>query len=756
MRAILFLAALSASAQDAIEVLSARCWQCHTSKLAMSGLDLTTREAALKGGSRGASVVPGDTGASLIIQAVERKGKLIMPPAAPLAASEIEVLRRWVETGARWPKETAVKEPSWWAFRKPVRPKSGNKIDDFLQAGLKAAGLQPSPQAGKAALAKRLYYDLHGLPPTAEQVQEFLRDSYENQVEKLLASPRYGEKWGRHWLDLVRYSDTAGFELDSYIADAWRYRDWVIRSFNEDKPYDRFIREQLAGDEVAPEDPVAQTGTGFFCVGPNRDMFPDQADINRVETLTDFVDTTAGVFQGLTFGCARCHDHKYDPIPQRDYYRLQAVFAPAVKVRVPLSRLDSLGWERQENVYEIRLREIGEQIGRIQERCKKEGKAGDEKIRACLNENEAGQLKAVEKELVRMFTNYRAKPFACGVTDVGDYSPNTVIPGKGEEVKAGFPSALGGGDIPEQSFERPTTGPIPLTPTTGRRKALADWIASKENPLTARVMVNRIWQYHFGRGIVATPSDFGTRGRAPSHPELLDWLAVEFMQRGWSVKAMHRLILHSAVYKQAAQPSKPAREKDPENIWLSHFRRRRLDAEELRDAVLAATGRLNLKEGGRAVVPPLSEEELFNLIGKASEQWIVTGDESEHTRRSVYLFQKRTFRLPMLEVFDAPESMLTCSRREVSTTAPQALTFLNGAFVMKQARAFGAELAEKHDAELVQAAWIRVLAREPAAAEAEQARGFLVAQQKELGSRQAAAVELVRALLNSNEFAYVD
>jgi cytochrome c551/c552 len=798
---------------EAQRILAAKCNQCHSSAVKMSGLDLTAREAALKGGTRGAAIVAGDAGASLLMQAVNRQGKLQMPPGPALSAAEIETLRRWIEVGARWPQsQSAVQSSQWWAFRKPVLPavpRSGskwarNEVDEFVLAKLKANSLDPSPEASRATLIRRLTYDLTGLPPSSADVAAFVADAapdaYEKLVERLLASPRYGEKWGRHWLDLVRYSDTAGFELDSYIADAWRYRDWVIDSFNSDKPYNRFIKEQLAGDEVAPEDPVAQTGTGFFCVGPNRDLFPDQADINRVETLTDFVDTTGGVFLGLTVGCARCHDHKYDPIPQRDYYKLQAVFAPAVKTKVALNRLSSLGWERQENTNEIKLREIGEQIGAVQKRCRtqlsdaklaklpqevqqalrladpdrtvrqrelaseyeRHGRVTDEEIRACLSQSEAERLDAIEKRLVSMFAGYRSKPFACGVTDVGDYSPRTYMPvkgfAKGEVVNPGFLSALGGGEIPEQSFERPTTGPIPLTPTTGRRIALANWIASPDNPLTARVMANRVWQYHFGRGIVATPSDFGVRGRAPSHPELLDWLAAQFVKDGWSVKSLHRRIVLSAAYRQQSNPSEAARAKDPDNIWLSHFRRRRIDAEELRDSVLAAAGTLNLKPGGRPVVVPLTDEELFNMIGRRDEMWILTADEKEHTRRSIYLLQKRTFRLPMLEVFDSPESMLTCSRRDISTTAPQALTMLNGSFALAQSRVAAQELASAHpdDAGLVRAAWRQILSREPGADELAEARQFLAAQTVNAGGRLAAAVELVRGLLNTNEFLYVD
>ena len=823
MRHAVLVAALAATfpvsaagevAARAFEILRANCFQCHSKGLRMAGLDLTGRDAALKGGQRGAALVPGDPASSRIIQAVLRKGALAMPPAKPLAQDEIETLRRWVSDGAGWPASTEPVAPqsNWWAFKKPVRPvvpRSGdtwprNEIDEFVVTKLRENKLKPSAEAGRATLIRRLYFDLTGLPPTAAEVRAFSEerapDAYEKLVEQLLASPRYGEKWGRHWLELVRYSDTAGFEIDPYIADAWRYRDYVIQSFNDDKAYDRFIQEQLAGDEFFPEDATAQTGTGYYCVGPNRDMYPDQSDINREETLTDYVDTTASVFLGLTAGCARCHDHKFDPISQLDYYRVRALFAPAVKTRVWLSRLASLGYEVAENVREIKLRELGDQIRTAQGRCRTQvfeqklkplpedaqealrledmqrnarqrelatqyaahGRVNDDEVRACMTPEETARLHQVERQLVSLFSDYRAKPFACGVADIGNVSPKTFLPARGsrpaQEVEPGFFSILGGGEVPPPPDKRETSGPIPLNLTTFRRATLARWIASPENPLTARVMVNRIWQYHFGRGIVATTSDFGTRGRLPTHPELLDWLATEFVARGWSVKKLHRLILNSATYRQASVPSGEAARNDPENLWLSHFSRRRLNADELRDSALAATSALNPAAGGRPVVPALGREELQNLSQRPDSAWVVTADVAEHNRRSIYMLQKRTFRIPMLEVFDAPESMLTCPRRETSTTALQSLTLLNGRFAVDAARTLAGRLAGQldDDGALAVAAWEHVLARAPGVEERREALAFLTRQKENTGGRAGAAAELIRGLLNTNEFLYVD
>ncbi len=805
--------AVDSEAGQALEILRANCASCHSKGLALSGLDLSSRAAMLKGGSGGPAVIEGKAAQSRLIEAVERKGKLAMPPNKSLSPAEVAVLRGWVDAGAVWPAaEGPAAGPisTWWAFQKvkrPTVPKSGdarvaNAVDEFVLQRLKAEALLPSKPASRATLARRAYLDLWGLPPSLAQVREFTQDkspdAWPKLIDKLLASPRYGEKWGRHWLDLVRYSDTAGFELDSYINDAWRYRDWVVQSLNEDKPYDRFIREQIAGDELFPEDPVAHTGTGIYCVGPNRDLFPDQADINREEVLTDYVDTTSSVFLGMTAGCARCHDHKFDPISQEDYYRVRAIFAPAVKTKVALNRLSSLGFDVAENVREWKLRETGDQIRAVQARCQdhvrteknaripaearealrlsdgertqrqrelatqyqRAARVSDDDVRACLSPEETAKLHEIEKSLVQMYADYRPKPFACGIADSWNVAPRTFLPSRGSrperEVQPGFFTVLGGGEVPPPAEKREATGPIPLMPTTGRRAALAKWITDPSNPLTARVMVNRVWQYHFGRGLIATPSDFGTRSGKATHPELLDWLSAEFVERGWSLKQLHRLIMTSAAYQQTSVASKAANDRDPLNLLLSHFSRRRLNADEVRDSVLHATGVLNLKAGGRPVVPPLTPEEKATLTQRPESAWVLTADSSEHLRRSLYLIQKRTFRMPMMEVFDSPDSMLTCSRRESSTTAPQSLTLLNGVLTMERARAMALKLAPQENRTAIASVWQQVLVREPNEAELARAETFLTTQSKNAGGRTEALVELVRALLNLNEFLYVD
>src|SRR6266581_60721 len=614
-----FSAARAASSTEplapkAAAILQQRCLACHGEKTAMSDLRLTGREDALRGGKRGPAIKPGQASDSLLFQAVSHTAKIAMPPGVKLPDEEIETLRAWIDKGADWPKPSIqLKDADWWGFHKPARPSvpqiAGAKtpIDAFILAKLQASAIPPVPEADRLTLLRRACYDLHGLPPTAEQTREFLNDkspnAWEHLIETLLASPRYGEKWGRHWLDLVRYGDTSGFEQDPYNLEAWRYRDYVIKSFNDDKPYDRFVKEQIAADEFYPDEPEARVGTGYYRVGTNRDMLFKVEDVNVVEKLTDYVDTTSQVFLGLTVGCARCHDHKFDPIPQRDFYRMQAIFAPAVNDRVFLEYNAARFYDLSAVTREYKLRQIGEQIDRIEKPYRQQLvdakiaklapeaqtvlklepekrtpeqqalatqsenaiKVRDEDVRAALSQADAERLHAIEKKLVSMFAGYGPPPMAPGVIDVGREAPRTYIAlrgnpdARGEEVKPGFLSILGGGEAPEPPIE---------AKTTGRRKALALWMASPENPMFARVMVNRIWQFHFGSGLLATPSDFGRRAGKPSHPGLLDWLATEFVERKWSMKAMHKLIMMSDTYRRGANASESARKKDPGNTLL--------------------------------------------------------------------------------------------------------------------------------------------------------------------------------------------
>lgn len=784
--------------QQAVEILLTRCSQCHGANVAMSDLRVGTREALLKGGKGGPAIAPGDAPASRLIQAVTKVIQPAMPPTGPIPTEEIAKLRQWINDGAQWPTAEALSEnaagETWWAFRKPIRPDvpdadTPNPVDAFISAKLADKRLALAEQAAPSTLVRRAYFDLHSLPPTHENVSRFLadpsRDAWECLVNELLDSPRYGEKWAQPWLDLVRYGDTSGFEQDPYNLDAWRYRDYVIKSFNTDKPYDRFVKEQIAGDEIYPEDAFAVAGTGFYTVGTHRDLLFKVEDLNRTEALTDYVSTTSSVFLGLTVGCARCHDHKFDPIPQRDFYRMQAVFAPITKNDVFLDYNPARFFGVAENGRTFRLRQIGGEIGQIQkpyrekirerklaalssevqvafdkepeDRTPQEAglvqefsdKVGvdQDEIRAELSQPDLERIEAIERRLLGMYAGYGAPPIASGVTDISRESPKTFVALRGnpdtpgEEVKPGYLTSLGGGDIPEPPLH---------AKTTQRRKELAEWIASADNPLTARVMVNRVWQGHFGAGLVRTPSDFGTRANEASHPELLDWLATEFVQQGWSVKHLHRLIMTSDAYRRAPNPAEGVMERDPQNLYLSHMNRRRLRAEEIRDAVLHVTGKLNLEMGGIPVVPPLEKEELYGMIGNPKNAWPVSPDREEYSRRSIYLLSKRTFPHPMLEAFDRQDGVLSCSRRNESTTAPQSLTLLNSRFMTEQARALAAE------AETADDAFKRVLARLPTEHERATVAGFLDRQTENRGGHKEALAELARALLNSNEFLYVD
>ncbi|MDX2024640.1 MAG: PSD1 and planctomycete cytochrome C domain-containing protein [Deltaproteobacteria bacterium] len=803
-------------AASALALLQERCSECHDD-LARSGLNVLERAAFLKGGDHGVAVVVGHPEQSPLMKMVRHEVKTIMPPAEKkLSDKDIDILRRWIEAGVPFPQAAAAlpgvavkkDEPKWWSFRAvvagaPPQPKDPdrwikNPIDAFVLATLQAQGLTPSPTADRPTLIRRATFDLHGLAPTQAEIDLFVADkdpnAYDRLVDRLLASPHYGEKWGRYWLDLARYGDSSGYEQDPYLLDAWRYRDYVINSLNSDKPFDRFIKEQIAGDEFWPDDPEAQRGTGLYTVGANRDMLFKVEDTNRVETLTDFVDTTGALFMGLSVGCARCHDHKFDPISQKDYFRLQAVFVPAVKQRVFLDYNASRTWDISENYRQFKLRGIGEQLAALfapynkkieaAKRAKlpqdvqaafavEEGKRtaeqkstvaahmnevrpGYDETKAIFSKADKARLLAIEKQLVQMYTGFGPPPMAPGITDAGPVAPVAFMPSRGggapTPVNPGFLGALGGGEI---------AAPPPTANSTGRRKALAEWLTRPSHPLTWRVIVNRLWTGHFVRGIVSTPSDFGRRGTPPSHPALLDWLATEFVKQGYSLKAMHRLMMTSHAYQLSSVGNAEALAKDPENLALSHMNRRRLTAEEIRDAVLQAAGSLNLKMGGPPVVPPLPKEELFGLSVPLNDAWVVSADPQEHLRRSVYLIRKRGFQQPLFEVFDSPEGVLHCPRRETSTMAPQSLSLLNGEFAVQQAAVFAKRVTanvERHASkeESINKAFSFALGRLPSTDERALAASFLEKQKRIFKKDELALAELGRALFNFNAFLYVD
>ena len=701
-----------------------------------------------------------------------------------------------------------------WAFQvpAPVRPPDApgrSPVDAFIDARLAQDGLQPALPASPEAWLRRVTYDLTGLPPTPEERAAFLADTSplarERVVDRLLASPRYGERWAQHWLDLAHYADSNGFELDADRPDAWRYRDWVVNALNRDLPYDQFVALQIAGDELAPGDPEAMIAAGFARAGP-REVVSGNIDpeVKRQNELTEATSTVGSVFLGLTVGCARCHDHKFDPIPTADYYRLQAYFAGAELTEVPIHSADEkaahdaetariraliapLDAEKKklEQPYRDRLRaakEAGltplEQAVRAkprEERTPEEQRLFEgtstalnvtwEEVAEAVAEHPADH--AAREALKRRIHDLEIqlpRPPAHAMTFLESTNtiPDTWVLGRGvvknrrERVDPGPPGLLlasmqrAGGTaagIPERVDEQ----------RSGRRRALAQWLLDPRHPLTARVMANRLWQHHFGRGLVATPSDFGTRGARPSHPELLDWLAQELVRQQWRLKPMHRMLVLSETYARRSDPGDSrSQQLDPENRTWWRMNRRRMEAEGLRDSVLAVSGRLNLQAGGPGVRAPL-EPEVRDLIFTEAEVvdlWPEDPDPSAHHRRSLYLHRKRNVPYPLLNAFDAPDAQSPCPERSVSTHAPQALVMLNSRFAQGAARAFAESLMAyaPDPAARIREAYLRCYCRLPSAAEWAAAGRFV---RESDGSEHDAWTDFALALLNSNEFLHV-
>jgi hypothetical protein len=705
--------------------------------------------------------------------------------------------------------------PDDWAFRPMGQPavplvtetrnprsEIRNSIDAFLLANLQEKGLTFSSPADKLTLLRRVSFDLIGLPPTSEEQEAFLKDSspdaYEKVVDRLLASPRYGERMALGWLDLSRFAESDGFKADDKRPLAWRYRDYIIKSFNEDKPYDRFIKEQLAGDELYPDDPEALIATAFLR------HYPDEYNAvnleqRRQEILNDITDTTAQAFLGITLGCAKCHDHKFDPISQEDYYGIQAFFAGWKPIQAPLlSGAKREAYEKQLRAWEEKTAAVRTQLDELEAPYrqkfsqKRRGRFPEEYARLLdippekrspleqqiatmvekqVFDDDKGMLAGIKspdkerrEELLKQLTAAGPKPAepptTMAMTDVGPTVPATFVLKrgnwrfKGKEVAPGFLSAI---------EEKTVSVPVPSGNTAGRRTALAEWLTRPGNPLTARVEVNRLWQQHFGRGIVATPGDFGTQGERPTHPELLDWLAREFVAAttgpahdraggAWSLKRMHRLIMTSAAYRQSAQFNQAAAKEDPENKLLWRMNRRRLDGEAIRDTVLADAGLVNFKMNGPSVQPELPAE--IKPSG-----WSVTSDAAERNRRSIYVYVKRNLRYPLFTAFDAPDRNEACSRRYVTTTAPQALMLLNEKLILDEAKTFAKrvlkEAGDKPEA-VIERAFRLALGRLPSDEEQSALRAFLEKQAPVSGSFEGAVTDLCHALMNVNEFVYVD
>ena len=637
----------------------------------------------------------------------------------------------------------SVKNPTW--VKSPV--------DAFTLASLEARQWRPSPPSTRADWIRRVTFDLTGLPPTPEEIDAFIADvspgADARVVDRLLDSPRYGERWAQHWLDVVRYAETEGFEYDRHVPDAWRFRDYVIESLNSDKPFDRFVREQIAGDEIEPGNPVCQTASIFHRLGAVRRNAgnPDIA-LSRNEVLTERTDVIGTAFLGLTIGCARCHNHKLEPISQKDYYRLQAYFAATEEHNISLSSAaETKEWEATTEKAKAAIKAL---------QAKARLATGEERERLQAEiEDLEDQLPAPPATIPATWNNAKLRT-PIHVLKRG------VWENKGESVGPRPPGAL----VPDELPELPPDAANPRT-------RLADWIADAKNPLTARVIVNRMWQHHFGAGLVATANDFGLHGARPSHPELLDWLAASLVENGWRLKPLHRMIVLSATYAQqgeringeteqqskgktarprnstsaSLQNSKSAAVADPENRYLWHFSRRRLCAEEIRDAMLAVSGRMNSKAGGPSVMVPV-DPQLVKLLYKPA-QWQPPRSATENDRRSIYLIAKRNLRLPFMEAFDAPALQTPCARRESSTHAPQALELLNGRLSNDLAAAFARRIeaeGARDPQRMVARGYALALGRAPTEMERALALAFL---------REEPAKEFALALFNLNSFLYV-
>ncbi len=689
-------------------------------------------------------------------------------------------------------------KPSLWSMQSPRRHElptitaaaTKNPIDAFLLHKLQASGLSYSRPADKATLLRRITFDLTGLPPTPQEIDAFLKDTsaeaYERVVDRLLNSPQFGERAALFWLDVVRFAETDGFKADDKRPNAWRYRDCVIKSFNDDKPYDRFIKEQIAGDELWPDDPDALTATAFLR------HYPDEYNAvnleqRRQEILNDVTDTTGQAFLGLTLGCAKCHDHKFDPIKQEDYYRIQAFFAGWKPVETPVAPAAQLAeYRRKLAEWEARTAGVRKEIAEIEKPYrvrfsqKQRSRFPDEYARLLdvpddkrsplekqigamiekqvysdtramltgMKSPEKERYDALKKKLESLGPKPVEPPLTMAMTDIGADVPQTYFLKRGDwrkrdnEIKPGFLSAI---EDKSADIKPPASGK-----TTGRRTALAEWLTKPDHPLTARVMVNRLWQQHFGKGIVATPGDFGRQGEPPTHPELLDWLALELVKNGWKLKPLHRLIVLSDAYRQSSSFDKKAATVDEDNKLLWRMNRRRLEGETIRDAILAVSGQINFKMGGPSVFPELPAEIKQN-------GWTVS-PEPERNRRSIYVYVKRNLRYPLFTAFDAPDRCETCSRRFVTTTAPQALMLLNETLIIDQAKVFAErvlrETGDKTET-IIETAFRTALGRDPNSGERASLRSFLQKRSAK-GSTKEAVIDMCHSLLNLNEFVYLD
>ena len=654
------------------------CWECHSEKKHKGNLILSSRETILRGGDSGASIVLGAPNKSLLIEAIKHTNtSLQMPPKKKLGKQAVADLEQWIRLGAPWPDTSKVEstikkehefsitdeDRNYWAFKPIQQPKLDKKnnkapIDQLINVQLDAKQIEPNPIAKKSTLIRRAYFDLIGLPPTFNEVQKFINDNspdaWSKLIEHLLGLPQYGERWGRHWLDVVRFAQTNGYERDDEKPLVWKYRDYVIRAFNQDKPYDRFILEQIAGDELPDVDNDSLIATGFYRLGVWDDE-PDDKRLAEFDGLDDMVKTTSETFMGLTVGCARCHDHMFDPISQQDYYEMLSFFRNVRYYDKPKYEWDSA-------TYSPLIPPIDVFKWQNNKNKPKDAKPPWNKNEFAMTVREHGATPKDTHLLIR--------------GDAGRPS---------KKVEPEFLKVLSEGK------PKATKSPNPFT--TGRRLVLANWIVNPKHPLTARVMANRIWQFHFGRGLVPTPNDFGKAGMPCSNKPLLDWLSTEFINNGWSVKHMHRVIMMSDAYRRSSWQNPSNQNADPGNELFWRQNLRRLEAEAIRDTILKTSGSLNNSMGGRGFFPDFSSEVIAGA-SKPGRGWGFSKSE-EQSRRSVYAFVKRTMMVPFLEVFDYSGTEGSIGARAVTTVAPQALTLLNSNFVSLQAEKLARELLNR-------------------------------------------------------------
>ena len=790
-------------AERAVAILNSKCSACHGADKAENQLRLDSLDAVIRGGEQGAAIFVGKARESLVVQSIrDTEEATRMPPKDPLSETEIAIIEDWINAGAKWPSAkdmSAINSVqtignAWddprnpirklfrgerldlWSLRPIARPMipvvrqqdwATNPIDNFvLTEWEKRPDFETAPKAGARELAIRAAFDLTGLPPEIKQLEAFVNSdderAYEQLIERWLSHPSYGVRWARMWLDVVRYSDSNGFDWDEFRPNAWRYRDYVIDAWNRDLPFDQFTLEQLAGDELVggpPNDELDQQrliATGYLRVGPHDNSSPlfNEQERSRAQLLADLTETTGSAFLGLTLGCCRCHDHKTDPLSHADHYRLRAFFAPVEFADdLPLDLPERRTQIEQHNAeIDKQVAVVDSEVAAVHAAAKvriasvENPEPTEEAVKKGLNADEKKLLKDLAKRKGELEAEKLGHTHGLLMRDKPQDIPATYVLHQGdhsaprESVAVGFPSVLDPNEASVFSNSEKSTG---------RRSALAEWIVARRNPWTARVIVNRLWQAHFGEGLVATPNDFGITGSRPTHPELLDWLASELIDSGWSIKHVQRLIVTSSVYRQATVTEVGTRQRMSLRNNL-----RRLEAEALRDRILVACGLLDQRIGGPPVWPEIPAEILqanpafLDDNATKTKGWYPSPAETQSVR-SLFLVQKRTVRIPFLETFDLPDNSVSCARREASLVAPQALTLLNGELVEQAATALAKTISmrTKLADEQCRLAFQQTLLRQPGEHELTLAVAFLKTHSLD---------ELCRALLNTNEFAFIE